>query len=193
MLKYGWPDSTPPKNPQLAYEIKMKGFGNVDCVVADVGPNYEIKQFVSVELQAIDITGSVFPAYEAITNSEMLKKSPSYGLNYANVYKRFVTQLIVKGYYHHHWKTKIVAVMQDLVYQNIAERYEYSEADPKKANIIFLIYKYAKDKEDPTRHNLVFDKVIRTHHSNLQSAILYSEPPLRTDFCKRIIKRLGDG
>jgi hypothetical protein len=60
-----WPGD-PPKNPKIAPEVKMKGFGNVDFVIADVGSNGEIGQFLSVELQAIDITGSVMPAYLAL-------------------------------------------------------------------------------------------------------------------------------
>src|SRR3546814_6532464 len=100
----------------------MEGFGNVDFVIADVKSDKEIDQFLSVELQAIDITGSVFPAYQALRAGEDLEKKPTYGFNWDNVYKRYITQLIRKGYFHHHWKSKIVAVIPEQVYQYILGR-----------------------------------------------------------------------
>ena len=59
-----WPGE-PPANPKIAREVKMTGFGNVDFVIADIGQGGAITEFLSVELQAIDITGSVMPAYQA--------------------------------------------------------------------------------------------------------------------------------
>jgi len=48
----------------------MARVGTVDFVVADVDTEAgNIRNFVSAELQAIDITGSVEPAYAAITLS----------------------------------------------------------------------------------------------------------------------------
>jgi len=105
-----WPFE-PPQNPVVATEVKMKGFGNVDFVIADQGADGSIGNFLSVELQAIDITGSVFPAYQALRAGDQLPKRPTYGFNWDNVYKRYITQLIRKGYFHHHWGTKIVAVI----------------------------------------------------------------------------------
>ena len=85
----------------------MTGFGNVDFVIADVGENDEIGQFLSVELQAMDITGTVMDAYQALRAGEIMERKKPYGLNWSNVYKRYITQLIRKGYFHHHWGTKI--------------------------------------------------------------------------------------
>ena len=100
----------------VAPEVKMEGFGNVDFVIADVGDDGEVSQFLSVELQAIDITGSAFDAYQALRAGNDLEKRPTYGFNWDNVYKRYITQLIRKGYFHHHWKSKIVAVIPEQVY-----------------------------------------------------------------------------
>ena len=60
-----WPGN-PPSNPMIASEVRMAGFGNVDFVIADIGQGEEVTEFLSVEVQAIDITGSVMPAYEAL-------------------------------------------------------------------------------------------------------------------------------
>jgi len=108
VIDHAWPWQKP-THPKIASEVKMDNFGNVDFVIADTEDNVQIDNFISVELQAIDITGTVRDAYDAILSNKELEKKKSYGFNWKNVYKRYVTQLISKGYYHHHWGSKIVA------------------------------------------------------------------------------------
>jgi hypothetical protein len=151
VIEHCWPGDKP-KNPQIAREVKMAGFGNVDFVIADVKNDNEIDQFLSVELQAIDITGSAFPAYQSLRAGQDLQKRPTYNFNWDNVYKRYVTQLIRKGYFHHHWKSKIVAVIPEQVYKYILGRAGFMKTtdvknDPQ-VNIIFMTYRL---ENDPTR------------------------------------------
>ncbi len=172
----------------------MAGFGNVDFVLADVGPTGEIGQFLSVELQAIDITGTVMPAYLALRNGTELARRPTYGLNWDNVYKRYITQLIRKGYFHHHWKTKIVAVIQEQIYRNIVERADFMRTTNVKdstVNIIFMTYRFEDDPERPGQFKPVLATVEGTSHASLQQAILYKEAPSRDQFCDRIKKSLS--
>ena len=193
VVAYCWPGDNP-RNPQIAPEVKMTGFGNVDFVIADINEGGDIGQFLSVELQAIDITGSVMKAYKALRSGEDLLKKPTYGLNWDNVYKRYITQLIRKGYFHHHWGTKIVAVMQDAIYQDICKRAEFMRsADVKSStvNIIFMAYRFEENPEKPGWQRLVLDTVEGTSHANLQQAILYKEPPSREAFCSQIQKSIG--
>lgn len=167
----------------------MENFGNVDFVIADVADDGEIGQFLSVELQAIDITGSVFPAYQALRAGLQLEKRPTYGLNWDNVYKRYVTQLIRKGFFHHHWKTKIVAVIQDQVYQYIKDRADFMRSSDVKnpnVNIIFMTYRFEPDPLRGGQFRPILTTVEGTSHANLQAAILYKEPPSRDAFCGRI-------
>ena len=188
-----WPGD-PPQNPLIAPEVKMVGFGNVDFVLADVGVGGEINQFLSVELQAIDITGSVMPAYLALREGVELPRRPTYGLNWDNVYKRYITQLIRKGYFHHHWKTKIVAVIQDQIYRNIVERADFMRSTNVKdatVNIIFMTYKFEDDPDNTGQFKPVLTTIEGTSHSNLQQAILYKEAPSRDEFCDRIKRALS--
>ena len=187
-----WPGD-PPANPQVAREVKMTGFGNVDFVIADIGQGGAITEFLSVELQAIDISGSVMPAYEALRAERDMDRRPTYGLNWSNVYKRYITQLIRKGYFHHHWGTKIVAVMQDVVYDYIRNWAEFMRSDDVKGstvNIIFMAYRYEDDPDDAGAQRLVLDTVEGTSHANLQQAVLYKEAPSRDAFCERIKRSL---
>lgn len=182
-----------PKNPQVAPEVKMAGFGNVDFVIADVGDDGDIGQFLSVELQAIDITGSVFPAYQALRSGDDLPKRPTYGFNWDNVYKRYITQLIRKGYFHHHWKSKIVAVIPEQVYQYILARADFirsADVTNAQVNIIFMTYQLEPDPMRPGEYRPALVTVEGTSHSSLQNAILYKEAPQRESFTDQIKRSL---
>ena len=172
----------------------MKDFGNVDFVIADVDEEGDIGQFLSVELQAIDITGTVMDAYLALRAGEQMDRKKSYGLNWGNVYKRYITQLIRKGYFHHHWGTKIVAVMQDVVYQYVRDWADFMRSTDVKGdavNIIFMSYRYQDDPNAPGVKRFVLDEVEGTSHANLQAAVLYKPAPARNQFCAQIQKALA--
>ena len=188
-----WPGD-PPANPRFAREVNLRDFGKIDFVIADLGKGGQIKQFLSVELQAIDINGTVMDAYRALRAGRSLDKKKSYGLNYANVYKRYITQLIRKGFVHHHWGTKIVAVMQDVVYDYVRNWAEFMTSPRVKenaVNIIFMSYKLVDDPRNPGAKRLVIDKVEGTSHANLQQAVLYKTAPARDVFCKGIERALS--
>lgn len=182
-----------PANPQVAPEVKMAGFGNVDFVIADVQPDGEVDQFLSVELQAIDITGSAFKAYQALRASEDLDKRPTYNFNWDNVYKRYITQLIRKGYFHHHWKSKIVAVIPEQVYQYITSRADFMRSPDVKSpqvNIIFMTYRLEHDPARPGEYRPQLVTVEGTSHANLQAAILYKDAPGKEAFTAQIKRSL---
>lgn len=177
------------ENLTIVSEIKMEGFGNVDFVIADL--NGDTRQFLSVELQAIDITGSVRPAYDAIVENRLLDKRPTYGFNWKNVVKRYINQLIAKGYYHHHWGTRIVAAIQDEVFEYFRRDADFPTttdlSDVKNVNIVFMVYGFEPTNDGKNREQkLVLKQVVGTHHSNLQNAILYKTPPDKNAFWDRI-------
>lgn len=192
VIEHCWPGKKP-RNPMVAPEVKMADFGNVDFVIADVQEDGEVEHFLSVELQAIDITGSAFPAYQALRAGEHLAKRPTYNFNWDNVYKRYVTQLIRKGYFHHHWKSKIVAVIPEQVYQYITRRADFIRSpDVKSAqvNIIFMTYRLEHDPTRPGEYRPKLVTVEGTSHSSLQNAILYKEAPKKEAFTAQIKRSL---
>ncbi len=196
VIQHCWPGAAP-ANPQIAREVKMTGFGNVDFVIADVKDDNEIEQFLSVELQAIDITGSAFAAYQALRAAQDLATRPTYGFNWDNVYKRYITQLIRKGYFHHHWKSKIVAVIPEQVYRYIHSRAAFMKTNDVKndptVNIIFMTYCLEHDPTRPNEYRPRLVTVEGTSHTNLQNAILYKEPPKRDAFTAQIKSSLVRG
>lgn len=193
VIDYCWPGEAP-KNPRVAPEVKMAGFGNVDFVIADVQDSGEVDQFLSVELQAIDITGSAFPAYAAMRAGQDLERRPTYNFNWDNVYKRYITQLIRKGYFHHHWKSKIVAVIPEQVYKYITGRADFirsADVRSPQVNIIFMTYCL---EDDPTRCGEFRPRLVTvegTSHSSLQNAIMYADAPNKDAFTNQIKRSLA--
>ncbi len=192
VIKHCWHGSQP-TNPKIAHEVQMAGFGQVDFVIADVDSKHgTVREFISVELQAVDITGSVEPAYQGVINSQELEKRPSHGFNWANVRKRYISQLISKGFYHHHWGTRMVAVLQTVVYDEFRKYIEFDELLPTQGNIVFMLYDYADGETDEHgRYQLTLDRVVATSHNSLMMGALYRTPPPKDEFCKKILDNLG--
>lgn len=181
-----------PQNPQVAYEVSMADFGTVDFVIADIDPeNNSVRDFISVELQAVDLSGSVEPAYSAIVNNTLLDKKPSFGVNWGNVRKRYVSQLISKAFYHHHWNTRMVAVMQTALYEEFRKYIPFDELPSDKGNVVFMLYDYQADPERGDGYlKLVLNRSVATSHNSLMTASLYRTPPPKENFHQRILDYL---
>ncbi|MBN2396606.1 MAG: hypothetical protein JXC36_09150 [Candidatus Atribacteria bacterium] len=184
-----WPGNKP-VNYKVAYEVSLSSLGKIDCVLAETNSDGRIHQFISVELQTVDITGTYFPAYDAFLNSRMLEVQPKYNFNWRNVYKRYIMQLIFKGFSHHHWNTRIVAVMQDVLVDRLWSIGNFTEVPVENSNIVFLSYKMVKDANDPERYSLQLVKPIGTRHMDLMNGILYAEAPSKEAFLKKVVQRL---
>jgi len=194
VIQYAWPGDRP-TNPITVHEIKMGEVGNVDMVIADLSDERKaVKKFVSVELQAIDITGTYEPAYTAIVLNQSLEKRPIYNFNYKNVQKRFITQLIDKGFFHHHWGTKIIAVVQDIIYDNLKERINFTEVSVERSNIVFMQYSMLLvDTPDGQRYELKLRGVTGTTHNELMMSSFYQITPPKEEFCNRILRVYNAG
>lgn len=144
-----------------------------------------------MELQAVDITGSYEPAYQGVLNSAPLV-DVSYGINWKNVRKRFISQLIDKGIYHNRWGTRIVAVLQTPLYNQLRKAIKFDEVPPDSGGntVIFMLYDYQPDPNRPGAFTLELDRVIGTSHNSLMMASLYQPVPDIEAFHKRILANL---
>jgi len=189
VVAHAWPGDKP-TNPISVHEIKMSKVGNVDMVIADLSDDkLSVRNFVSVELQAVDITGTYEPAYTAIVLNQPLDRRPTYSFNYRNVQKRFVTQLIDKGYCHRLWGTKIIAVVQDVIYDNLKNRINFPEVDVKQSDVVFMHYSMLLvDRPDGKRYELRLRDVTGTTHNELMMSSFYKAAPQKEEFCNRILR-----
>jgi hypothetical protein len=179
-----------PANPRVVYEVSMQKFGKVDLVIADVDEDTErVRKFLPVELQAVDITGSVFPDYQALISSQLVTEPKGYGINWANVRKRFLSQLVAKGYYCHHWGTRIVAVVQTDLFERFHAHARLAEVSMRDANIVFMLYQF-RSRGDPGHWTFQFERLAPTTHTNVMNAVLYETPPVRAKFEARILRQI---
>jgi hypothetical protein len=74
----------------------QKGGYFVDWVLAKINKLGELVEFVAVEVQTIDTTGTYRPGYDALKKDRSIAKTTA-GLNWENVAKRILPQLIYKG------------------------------------------------------------------------------------------------
>lgn len=77
---------------------KRKGSGSyyADWVLALLDENGGLSEFTSIEVQAIDTTGNYRACREALLEDRKIVKT-SVGLNWENVSKRIIPQLVYKG------------------------------------------------------------------------------------------------
>lgn len=77
---------------------KRDGVGNyfVDWILARLDDNGELQEFTAIEVQTIDTTGSYQTAQKALIENRTIIKD-TVGLNWENVSKRIIPQLIYKG------------------------------------------------------------------------------------------------
>lgn len=180
-----------PANPRFIWEVGMEKFGRVDLVIADLNDEHsQVRTFLPVELQAVDITGSVLPYYLALTDNRMAEDRHDYGFNWANVRKRYLSQLIAKGFYAHQWGTRIVAVIQTDLFEQFQRHARAPEVAVRDSNIVFLLYQFRLSAEG--RWQLSFERAAPTTHVNVMNAILYERPPSREAFERKLLERVAD-
>lgn len=183
-----------PSAPRVAYDVKLDGW-SVDFVIADVDETTGfVRDFVSVDIQAVDCSGSVEPAFNAILNSvPLLSQRCSYGVNWANVRKRYVNQLINKGFYHGHWGSRVASVIQTPLYDFLHRTMQFEELAPRspEADVVFLIYDYKPAADGSGAFQMQLDRVVGTSHTSLMMASLYRTPPAKQAFIDRITDRLN--
>ena len=191
IIKHCWPGN-PPTNYRTASEIQMNRLGKVDLVIADLdSTNTVVKKFLSVELQAVDTSGSYQSVYQAVINREGSAQT-SFGINWKNVRKRLIPQIVEKGFYHQAWGARLVTVLQTPLYDRIHSELKFDElpASDARQSVVFMLYDYKPDPDRENAYRLTFDRVVATSHNSLMMASLYQDVPPVRDFHERIVSNL---
>lgn len=135
---------------------QRRGVGSyfVDWVLALLDQNGELKEFTAIEVQTIDTTGSYQKARdELITTGGIV--ADTVGLNWENVSKRIIPQLIYKGQVLQRedlCKTGLFFVAPDPVYKRVIDRLGGKEKIPsfpyQPSSIHFVSYDYVSEPKD---------------------------------------------
>jgi hypothetical protein len=156
-----------------------------------------IQDYHGIEVQSIDITGSVRPYFEAyMQGGDTSSVRHSYGINWANVFKRGMPQFLAKAAILASYGKKLAVVVQDqlLDYINLrSDRMTIEEEPlPHLANVIFFAYRFLHDTEQNT-YKWQLDRRLPTSSRRLETAFiagLLGRVPRRDEFEQAIAERV---
>ena len=132
---------------------KRQGRGSyyVDWILARLDGNGELNEFTAIEVQTIDTTGTYQNARRALIERKAVEKD-TVGLNWENVSKRIIPQIIYKGQVLQReelCRSGLYFVCPKPVYDRVLERLGGKEKLPQfptqPAAIHFVAYDYIKD------------------------------------------------
>lgn len=126
----------------------------VDWVLARLDENGELAEFTAIEVQTIDTTGNYHEARTALLENRSVI-SDTVGLNWENVSKRIIPQLIYKGQVLQRedlCRTGLFFVCPKAVYDRVLNRLGGRERIPtfptQPASIHFVAYDYTEPPRD---------------------------------------------
>jgi hypothetical protein len=132
---------------------KGKGSYFVDWVLARLDSAGGLAEFTAIEVQTIDTTGNYRTARQKLLDKRSIV-SDTVGLNWENVSKRIIPQIIYKGQVLQRedlCKTGLYFVCPQPVYERVLNRLGGAEKLPKfpvqPASIHFISYDYKKPNE----------------------------------------------
>jgi hypothetical protein len=176
-----------------------KGGYFVDWVLAKLNRLGDLEEFVAVEVQTIDTTGNYRNGFSALKSGRGLVKCTA-GLNWENVSKRILPQIIYKGQVlqrEEMCKKGLFFVCPEPVYQTIVDRLGGEKGliryALQPASITFVSYNHNHDQEFKDRE-LVSLKEVSTHSTTVykvQEAFNNVTLPEENVYRKAILKALG--
>jgi Restriction endonuclease NotI len=125
-------------------EIKLGQLGNVDFLVVGLDHTGNVVDFLGLELQTNDTTGSG-PLYDARNDffAGVLKPSYKYGLNWKMTAKLVLKQTLDKSAVFMSWQKRYVWAMQDTLLDRMrgyADMSGFSQANPARHEVFFHAY-----------------------------------------------------
>lgn len=171
----------------------------VDWVLAKLDTAGELEEFVAVEVQTIDTTGNYRNGFSALKDNRSIVKT-SAGLNWENVSKRILPQLIYKGQVLQReelCKKGLFFVCPEPVFEHITNRLGGQQGliryALQPASITFVAYNHDLAKA-PTDGELVPLKEILSHSTTVykvQEAFNNVTLPEENVYRNAILKALG--
>lgn len=181
---------------------KREGVGSyfVDWVLAKLNENGQLTEFTAIEIQTIDTTGSYRDAQQALVNDRSIVKD-SVGLNWENVSKRIIPQIIYKGQVLQReelCRTGLYFICPTPVYQNVLKRLggkdKLMKFPSQPASIHFWAYDYDQTemKTDGKMRSLTFIEEHCTTVYKVQEAFSAVDLPDGNVYRDAIIHALYD-
>lgn len=137
-------EAEPPHELTVVPEVRVGRLGRMDWLLARLDDNgYPVGAIYGVEAQAVDTTGSLRPYVEAfLAGHDWQAIEHPHGINWRNVYKRIVPQLLAKGRLFEAQNSRLYVVMQDLLVNYLKTDMRIEAARPgENPNVIFYSFR----------------------------------------------------
>jgi hypothetical protein len=146
-------------------EVKLSKM-SMDWVLAHI-KNGKLVEYVGIEVQSIDITGNYRDAWYAARDQKSVMPASGHGLNWANVHKRLMPQIIRKGLVYSKSalvKKGLFFIVPEAVYQRFEEIIGSDiPTEPEAGKGVISVFTYNLDKPVALgrMRGLVRNRVIR--------------------------------
>jgi hypothetical protein len=137
----------------LIPEITIPG-GSVDYFIASVNGG-KVKDFVGIELQTLDSTGTVWPARQRLLKERGIKvpvadvhSKQSFGINWKMTAKTILVQLHHKIETFEHLAKHLVLVVQDHLLAYMARQFKMDHLEPAGVGNPLQIHSYRLDSSE---------------------------------------------
>lgn len=172
---------------------------SLDWIVATYDERLQLLDYHGIEVQAIDITGSVRPYFEAyMSGGDWEQVEHRYGINWANVFKRMLPQLLAKGAMLASYGKKLAIILQDqlLAYISRTGRMDIEvEEEESLANLIFFSHRLHY-LPDANKYKLVLERILPTSFEKLEAAfiagLIGARMPSKKEFDRIVADKMAE-
>ena len=125
--------------------------GNIDYVLAAINDG-ELVDFVGIELQTLDTTGTIWPHRQKMLIEKGYAvedaRPKSVGINWKMTEKTILAQLVQKSQLFSHVNKPLVLLLQRPLYDDMASKFDFTKVRQSKATdtVHFHIYKFTPSR-----------------------------------------------
>lgn len=148
-------------------EVAVPG-GSIDYFLVSVFGG-KVQDFVGIELQTLDTTGTVWPARQRFLRQvgigvikEDASSSKRYGMNWKMTAKTILVQLHHKIKTFETWNRHLLLVLQDKMLDYLSSNFRFSHFRNARRGDSMQIHAYKMTKASDGRHSLILDSRLST-------------------------------
>ncbi len=156
-------------------EVSIPG-GSVDYVLVSTDKNRKVKDFVGIELQTMDTTGTVWPERQKLLNSWNLGHynniaSKSYGMNWKMTSKTILVQLLHKIETFESLNRHFVLIIQDCLLEYMKKEFSFAHVRDAKLGDSMHFHAYSLEKTGGTMLKLYLQSRLSTDSSGISTLL----------------------
>lgn len=163
-------------------EITLPG-GSVDYFLASVNQG-KVRDFVGIELQTLDTTGTVWPFRQRFLRAKGLavreedaESEKTFGMNWKMTAKTILIQLHHKVQSFEHLNKHMVLVIQDFFLDYVRSQFQFDHLAEARQGHSIHFHSYSLERHPDAQYSLVFRSRMSTDANGIATSLgLYENP-----------------